>query len=95
MKLLKNNKLMDYSMLLGICQQGRIETRYSVGEGYSIAIIDFFGRYGIRKCTERLWKRYVLRKNKGVSSISSERYYKRIKNYLRTIVVEGLEGVDG
>ena len=91
MKLLKDNKLMDYSMLLRIHEGYSPYTRYSVGEGYSIAIIDFFERYGIRKFAERAWKRYALRKKKGVSSISSIKYYRRIKRYLKTIIVGSSE----
>lgn len=85
MKILRNCKLMDYSMILGIYNYN-IDTKYSIGFNYSIAIIDFFQKYGVDKSLERTWKRYILRKNKGISSISSCRYYKRIKKYLYTII---------
>ena len=52
-RILKNCKLMDYSILVGIYNDG-IDTRYSVGNGFSIAIIDFFQRYTIRKRLERV-----------------------------------------
>ena len=87
MKTLKNCKLMDYSMLFGI-YEGVVNTRYAIGENYSVAIIDFFQRYGIRKSMERFIKRYIMRKKKGISVISPERYYKRIKKYLNSITEE-------
>ena len=86
MRLLRNNRLMDYSMIMGIYKDSDIQTRYSLGGGYSIAIIDFFQRYGFRKSAERIWKRYILRKNKGISVVSETKYYQRIKKYIRKIV---------
>jgi len=87
MKTLKNCKLMDYSMLFGM-YEGKVNTRYAFGEKYSVAIIDFFQRYGFKKSCERFIKRHVLRKKKGISVISPERYYKRIKRYLNSITEE-------
>lgn len=87
MKILKNCRLMDYSMLVGIYDEN-VNTRYAFGEKYSVAIIDFFQRYGFKKSMERIIKRYILRKTKGISAISPERYYKRIKRYLDSITEE-------
>lgn len=89
MKLLKNNNLMDYSMLLAIYNDSDIRTKYSISPKHSIAIIDFFQRYGIKKNVERVWKRYILRKTKGISVISPKRYYIRIKHYLHKIMSDG------
>lgn len=87
MKILSNCKLMDYSMLVGIYEY-LPNSRYAFGDCYSIAIIDFFQRYGFKKSMERFLKRYVLRKDKGISVISPYRYFKRIKKYLRSISEE-------
>ncbi|OMJ77526.1 hypothetical protein SteCoe_22855 [Stentor coeruleus] len=85
MKLLKKQKLMDYSILLGIYENPNELTRYFISNTHSICIIDFFQRYGMKKSLERFWKRYILRKTKGISAISSVRYFKRIVKYLKTI----------
>ena len=87
-KVLRNSKLMDYSMLLSIRPQSDRPTRYSLGKNYSIAIIDFFQKYGFTKSVERVWKRYILRKTKGISAIPPIRYYKRIKKYIKDIIVD-------
>lgn len=86
MKLLKKQKLMDYSILLGIYEDPKDLTRYFISNEHSICIIDFFQRYGVKKSLERFWKRYILRKTKGISAISSVRYFKRIVKYLESII---------
>jgi hypothetical protein len=90
MKILSNCRLMDYSMLVGI-YDGCPDSRYALGNGYSLAIIDFFQRYGFKKSMERIIKRYILRKDKGISVMSPYRYFKRIKAYLRSITEEYCE----
>ena len=85
MKILKNCKLMDYSMLVGI-YDSNVSTRYSIGENYTIAIIDFFQRYSYSKMVERAYKRHILRKSEGISAVPPVKYYKRIKKYTRSII---------
>ena len=53
-KVLKESKLMDYSMLVSIKILSSGHTRYSIDDKYSIAIIDFFQRYGLKKSIERV-----------------------------------------
>ena len=87
MDLLKNNNLMDYSMLVTIYPQAP-ETRYSISATNSLAIIDFFQQYTIQKSFEHFWKKQILRKSKGISAISPEKYFKRIKQFLKQIIIE-------
>jgi hypothetical protein len=94
MKILSNCKLMDYSMLVGVYQYCP-DTRYRLGDKHSLAIIDFFQRFGFKKHMERVVKRCILRKDKGISAMSPYRYFKRIKEYLRTITVEDFEDTNG
>ncbi|OMJ85907.1 hypothetical protein SteCoe_12682 [Stentor coeruleus] len=86
MKLLKKHKLMDYSLLLGIYQDPKETTRYFISNTHSVCIIDFFQRYDMKKSLERFWKRHVLRKDDGISAISSDKYFNRIVKYFNSIV---------
>lgn len=86
---LKNLKIMDYSMLLAICDKKDQElNRFSIednsGQVLSIGIIDFFQEYNLKKVGEKAMKS-VLNKTKDISTVSPEDYYKRICDYVDTI----------
>lgn len=87
MDILRKNKLMDYSMLLTIYPQAP-QSRYSISPANSLAIIDFFQKYTVQKSLERFWKKKVLRKSKGISVLSPDRYFNRIKKFLKQIIVD-------
>lgn len=87
MNILRKNKLMDYSMLLTVYPQAP-QSRYSISPTNSLAIIDFFQKYTIQKSLERFWKKNVLRKSKGISVLSPERYFERIKKYIKQIIID-------
>ena len=87
MNILRTNKLMDYSMLVTIYPQAP-NTRYSISPTNSLAIIDFFQHYTVQKSLEHFWKKQILRKSKGISAISPDKYFKRIKGFLKQIITE-------
>lgn len=87
MKILRKCKIMDYSLLLVANDKG-VDGRYAVGQGVSVAVIDFFQRFSAGKVVEGWWKKYALRNSDGVSSVSPVEYYKRIKKYLNDVFVD-------
>ncbi|OMJ81948.1 hypothetical protein SteCoe_17486 [Stentor coeruleus] len=87
--ILKNLKIMDYSVLLAICNEkdqelNRFSIEDSCGQVLSIGIIDFFQEYNLKKVGEKAVKS-MLNKTKDISTVSPEEYYKRICDYIDNI----------
>ena len=87
MRILKKCNIMDYSILLAKNCNG-VDLRYRTGDQYSVAIIDFFQKFGTGKLVEGWWKKYALRNQQDISSVPPKQYFKRIKNYLSSVFIE-------
>ena len=86
-QMLKMSGIMDYSLLVGFLTE-KVDNRYTLNGKYSVAVIDFLQKYGIKKSAEGIWKRYTSRTDQNFSSISPKKYFHRIKNFLGNIFEE-------
>ncbi|CAD8150050.1 unnamed protein product [Paramecium pentaurelia] len=88
---------MDYSLLLGICQQNTQQNdsnnyRFVVNEArntiYSFAIIDYLQRFNQQKKSEQCFKRSMrFKKKQDLSCRSPEPYCKRFLNFIDSIII--------
>lgn len=88
---LKEAGIMDYSVLLGVCDEFSDEeklNRYSektlTGEIVSLGIIDLFQEYNLSKVSETAVKS-VFNKKSEISSMNPQEYYERICRFVISI----------
>lgn len=93
--ILSNRGLMDYSLLVTICQgivPDSVNPNYlymssKSGEYYLIALIDFFQEFNLAKKLETLWKVKIKRvAYSHLSSIEPRLYYERFIQFIESIV---------
>ena len=89
MRVLRNIGIMDYSLLLIVSKVASAKNRYTIGQNYSIAIIDIFQIYDTKKALERCFKSCFNRRNRDkISSVSPDEYYQRLLEFLNTLFTD-------
>ena len=86
-EILKNENIMDYSILLAFYKKPLLEkNRYQIdylGEKYAIGIIDILQDYNLAKITEEKWKS-LYKKNRSMLSVAEpDFYFQRITSFLQ------------
>ena len=88
---LKENNVIDYSVLLSICKKIIPEkelNKFSFiddsGVCFSIGIIDIFQEYNFRKATEKMMKT-IFNKGREISAAKPSEYFNRISDYITSI----------
>jgi hypothetical protein len=86
MKILRDIGIMDYSVLLTYTYNPSKLNRYFITPNYSVAIIDLFQLYNVKKALERWFKIWIRRVNRSkISVVSPNEYYNRLSNFIKDL----------